>query len=277
MTAPAHLYITPAYLNPAQADKDKAQLQQDSLWAYDQAWLGPDLWVEDPRHQLLDWATNNKSLVNMEANLVMSFKGQLFLEAYRLLTARWELPRIPEFEAWVKNVYRPGAEAIYPRYSNWGAWGLLGCTLSDIILKWDRSSNIFRFNQLISKATDDHGALWIEEGRTNSGIWYSYFTIAPILRVAQLLPVDKYMLYDPLCWLWQYVVNPQSWPYKPKTGIWGFIQNIFKPHASQLELPRKDDWPANLYYVAGLIFDRVDWRTWGQPPPYKGTNIFRHG
>jgi len=276
MTAPTNLFITPAYLNPAQSERDKAQLWQDCAWAYDQAFLGPSHWVQDPQNILSDWADHNKSLVNTEACLVMTYKGQLFLEAYLLLINRWGFQRMKNFEDWVASVFRGGAAMIYSRYSNWGAWGLLGCTLADTILGKSLVPHSNRFNELISKATDDHGALWIEAERTNSGMWYSYFCLAPMLRVAQLLPVDKWMLYDPLCWLWQYVLDPQSWPYKPKKGFWGFIQNIFKPHASKLELPKKNDWPGDLYHVAGIEFERNDWRDWGTGPPY-WTDIFRHG
>lgn len=57
-------------------------------------------------------------------------------------------------------------------------------------------------------------------------------------------------------------------------GIW---ERLFHASARELEHPRRDDWPANLFYVAGQFFDRPEWTAWGQPPPYGGVHLFRRG
>jgi len=272
MTAPTNLYITPAYWNPTQADKDKAQLWKDVGWAYDCAHSGD---FSETVPVLLDWAVHNETLVNWEAKLIMTFKGQLFLESYLMLPDELKMPEFPD---WVYDVYLPGALTLWKENNNQGAWGLLGRTLANIVLGYDQQVCIDRYYQIISKATDNTGCLYIETLRTNSGMWYSYFFLAPLLRVAQLLPVEQYMLTPALEWLWQYVQHPETWPYK-LAPVWtpkGMWQRLVHPCASQVELPRKDDWPANLYWVAGKMFNRPDWQYWGNPPRY-WTNIFRFG
>ena len=272
MTAPTNLYIAPAYLFPKQSDKDKAQLWQDAGWAYDCAYQGrPELTTPI----LYNWAVNNKKLVNWEAKLVMTFKGQLFLDAYLMLPSGYQ-PK--EFPTWVQNVYLPGAMTVYPENNNRGAWGLLGSVLSNKILGYPQELNTFRYYEIISNNTNDDGLVKDGPERTNSGMWYSYFFIAPLLKVAQILPVEKYMLKPALDWLWKYVQNPETWPYKP-APIWtpkGIYQRLFQACAAKVELPRKDDWPANLYWVAGDMFEQPEWKQWGNPPRY-WTNIFRFG
>jgi hypothetical protein len=268
LTAPERLYITPAYLDPAQAQKDKAQLEVDSLWAYDRT---VDGYADTAIAILDDWATHNKVLVNHEAKLIMTFKGILFLEVYLLLGK-------PEsFPSWVEKVYRPGAQALYSEQNNQGAWGLLGCAMSDVILGRPTGTHLYRYAEFISKATDDVGKMKIEILRTNSGMWYSYFALLPLLRTAILLDADEWMLFPALKWLWQYVEHPETWPYKLKPGLRGWIQRMIHPCALDVELPRKDDWPANLYYVASTIFNRPEWAAWGDPPPYRGVHLFRRG
>jgi len=263
---PKELYITPAYYNPEKCSRDKAQLQMD-------AWACWDLYAAGHHSAALDrllaW-TDCQKLVNHEAKLVMTFKGQLFLDVYQRVGVH-----MPIFEEWVAHVYRPGAYEFYRENNNLGAWGLLGCSLADSILNQPMLPHVHRFYTYIVDATDKDARMKYEIKRTNSGIWYSYFALAPLLRAAQVLDTEHWMLYRPLDWLWQYMKDPDSWPYRPKKGIAGFIQNMMHPHAKELERPRPNDWGGNLYWEAGSIFGRFDWRTWSAGPPFYGVNIFR--
>lgn len=277
MTAPERLYLDPAYglFSPSKASQEaEAQLWQDAGWCYDQAWLGPEKWPATPI--LVDWATHNKVLVNKEAKLVMTFKGQLFLESFLLL------PNKPkEFPNWVATVYRPGAKSQWDneRWSNRAAWGLLGLVLSDLILGLPLAEHERNFTLFVSQMTDSRGVMVEEIKRTNSGMWYSAFCLSALLRVAQLLPnTNKYLLLPPLNWLWNYTLHPETWPYK-LAPIWtpkGIYQRLFYACAKEVELPRKNDWPANLFHVAGKEFNCPEWTTWGTGPPY-WTDNFRHG
>ncbi len=276
MTAPERLYITPAYLDPVQADRDKLQLTQDTMWAYDRA---SDGYFETTRDILDDWATNNKVLVNHEAKLLMAFKAILFLEAFLLVDDGSHYPEAEKgrFKAWVEKVYRPGAQALYSEQNNQGAWGLLGCAMADVILGRPTGKHIYRYVEFISQATDDVGKMKTEILRSNSGMYYSYFALLPLLRLAILLDADEWMLLPPLKWLWQYVEHPDTWPYKLKPGLRGLIQRMVHPCALQVELPRSNDWPAPLFRVAGRMFAITDWENWGDPPPWMGVHLFRRG
>jgi hypothetical protein len=268
---PEKLYITPAYTGGDQGTLDKKPLERDAWDCWDRYSAGD---VKGAMSLLLDW-TQCRVLLNDEAKLVMTYKGQLFLDVYRRLGVH-----CPGFVDWVRTVYRPGAESVYYEKNNRGAWGLLGCALADRILNRPMLPHIYRYYHLIAGATDNENRLYIECKRTNSGMWYSYFFLAPLLRVSQIIPTDPWMLYGALDWLWQYILNPDSWPYRPKTGIAGWIQSKLYPHATELERPRKNDWPGNLYQVAGKIFGRGDWSNWAESswrPPFPGVNIFRDG
>jgi hypothetical protein len=149
---PETLYITPAYWDPAANDRDKAQLQADSLWCYDRALAGD--WQEVSRI-VRNWALINKGCANREAKLVLTFKGQLFLEAYLLGGGRDH----DVFPAWVAKVFRPSAREFYGEGNNQGAWGLLGCILADLVLGNDVQRHAGRFYEYVSAATDGWPAL----------------------------------------------------------------------------------------------------------------------
>lgn len=275
MSAPERLYLTPAYspFNHGQSDAVRNQLWQDAAWAYDSAYEGN---YEAAVVPLKDWGINNKTLVNYEAKLVVCFKASLMAEAYRMLPSGMK-PSV--FRDWIWKVYLSQAVlSVYGEWNNRGAWGLLGRVLANDILGLDQRECMDRFDEIIAGNTEDDGLVKDGPERTNSGMWYSYFFLAPLLRVAQLLPVEKYMLYTPISWFWEYVEHPETWPYKPAPW-WtpqGAYQRLFQACAKDVELPRKNDWPGDLYYVAGKEFNHPEWVTWGTGPKY-WTNIFRYG
>jgi hypothetical protein len=269
MNVPEILTIVPAYLSSVK-DANKELLESDAWASYDSI-TGDACAKYMARATMIDW-TNCRGFGNREAMFVMTYKGQLFLTTYLELREY-----IPAFEEWVEKVFRPAAHTFYYEDNNQGAWGLLGCVLADRILHRPTLDHVKRFYDYVSKATDIDGTMKYEILRTNSGMWYSYFALTPLLRVTQLIDVDPWLLFGPIRWLFKYVEEPATWPYKLGPWWMRWAQKMIHPCADEVELPRKDNWPADLYHVAGNMFGMAAFRDWGNPPPYLGVNIFRRG
>jgi hypothetical protein len=280
MTAPDIFRVADAYDNPEQAIIDKALIQQDAWGCYDAAIRGD---YQEAQKILLDWALHCREVQGKESRLVMSFKGQLFLESWLIMKDMdWNKMVFPP---WVYTVFRPCAESIYWEGNNQGAWGILGCVLSDMVLNKGKVSirRYDRISEWLDDAIAPDGTMKIEILRTNSGMWYSYFALAPILRACQLTRhprIDD--LRKPLAWLFNYCLNPDSWPYKPRQYFWWLfprLQRKIHPYEDKVDIPRDNDWAGSLYSEAGRYFNVPEWSAWAKPwpndPPYPGVNIFR--
>lgn len=264
MSIPERFYVTPYYKNRTQHDLDTAPLFRDSHRAYD---------VQ--RTDIIQaWALGCSEVVNKEAKFTMTFMGHLFLETY--LSTDTDSWNSGVFPPWVEYVYKPCAETFYWKANNQGSWGILGCILSDIVLGRDCKRHEQRIAQHMSYSWDELGVMTQAVKRTNSGIWYSYFSLAPLLRACHLLksPLIEY-LKVPLRWLFHYTLFPDKWPYRPRTGILGWLQRMLYPHSDKLELPRRNDWPANLFLAAGQHFGEQEWIDYAQRPFNEGIHIFR--
>ena len=296
MTAPDIFKVTPAYSDSAQNAKDKTAIQTDAWLSIDLVHMGH---YEQAQAILLDWALHCREvygskkwfrLLPNESSLVMTFKGVSFLESFLLMKdmeryfinfAAWNKEVFPP---WVETVYRPCAYGEQRRgENNRGSWGILGCVLSDMILGRDLSPWIDRVDRNHKAAFDSNGKSLIEIHRTNMGIWYFTFTLSAMLRTCQLLNHPRTdNLIKPLTWLWQYIQDPDSWPYRPGQGLWSLfpkLENIIHPTTSTLDRPRPNDEAGALYLAAGKQFGNQEWIDYAQPwpndPPFPGVNEFR--
>lgn len=271
---PRHLHVTPYYQDGEAHDRDLALIKACAHYAYDYAREEPDNVA-----RLLDrWSRDFGLPVNDEARLATVFLCQLMLEAY----LRMDRPGWLEgqFRPWVRAVYRPCAEAEARANNNRGSWGLLGLVLSGLVLGEAR----FEWKEMaldhMASQWDCDGRMYEPPLRTRSGLWYGYFNLAPLLRVAQLGVVNLEELRPPLRWLWQYCYSPWSWPYLKPPWPWRLplLRRAWYarfPCSDTLDTPSRYDWPANLYHEAGLLLGVVDWCRYAQPPLNGGLHIFR--
>lgn len=270
---PAYLYVTPYYKNPIQHREDKAQLKEDAFFAFDNALTKPD----EVAALLRAWAGQCGLPANAEGRLALVEYGHLFLEAYlRLESDAWTRGL---FRSWVRYVYGPCAKIEAGFMNNRGSWGHLGLALSDWVL--GRIFDTERLDDHMVYSWDEKGTMIREVARTNSGLWYSYFSLAPMLRACQVVNHPKIEnLLKPLSWLWSYcLLSPsvleRTWPYKLPNGLFGNAWRWLYPCADKLELPSQNDWPANLFAAAGEQFNVRRWVGYAQLPINGGVSIFR--
>lgn len=268
---PGCLTVTPYYRDKAQHGRDTQVLRRDSHLAVDLARRGEAAAAQEI---LLRWALTCVRVGNKEARLALVVMGHNFLEGYlRLNPEDWNSG---VFRVWVQYVYAPAARAESESANNHGSWGLLGLALSSQVLGEDAGRVRDRLTIHMGQTWDARGRMVHEIKRTNSGIWYSYFSLAPLLRACQVLRhPDIWGLYRPLNWLWRYVQDPLAWPYRLPAGLWGKIRRLWHPCADELELPRPNDWPANLYLEAARQFNEPAWAAYARRPFNDGVHIYR--
>ena len=94
----------------------------------------------------------------------------------------WNYTNKQQYFHWVKNVYLKAATEIRTRANNWADWGRLGSILSAHLL--DNTPEITENIRLIKSdlfhkiAQDGH--MPEETNRGANGIWYTYFSLAPM-------------------------------------------------------------------------------------------------
>lgn len=274
------LRITPYYLSAAKHDADLAYLKVCAHAAYD----GVDLYPGPTQAFLRDWARHCKlSEISGDGAFSLVFIGQLFLEAYLKLEKSNTLDSYTKglFQPWVEAVFKRCARRFIDEHNNRGSWGILGMVLADLVTGHDPADYWGRIAQHCKDNWNGSGEMRLEVKRTNSGLWYSYFSLAPLLRACQL---SKYPaigdLKRPLYWLWGFCrcnseMLKQIWPHKLPWGPFGWVWRKLYPCADELELPRRNDWPANLFAAAGHQFGYEPWRNYPVYPINDGVHIFR--
>jgi hypothetical protein len=286
---PAVLDIPFYYGDPAASDAAKADLQADSAAAYALAlasWLAPTT-EESTRYadkaiSILDaWATINRQVSGADGDLVLTYKGVLFIYAADLLWDRepWMRAGRTNFESWVRVVYWPAADRIKTHANNWGDWGTLGAVASAALLD-DRDAvlqEIERIKERIASNIATNGELPYENLRTNSGMWYTFFALTSMTTAAQValnyegvnlftytadngrtfkMALDKYFGYS---------LHPETWPYPLPAGIAGEAMRLAYPCADEILQPTPNTWPGTLYEMMSFIYGQPDWAAWVAP------------
>ena len=246
-------------------------LQRDGISAYScaLAWkfTGKKKYAERALYFLNSWATVNKKYSQLDGSLVMSYSGTTLMIAADLLKdyKNWTTPDRESFNLWTRNVFRHAANSIRFRNNNSGDWSRLASLLANAFL--DDQEDFQEDVRLIKKdffnkiAEDGH---MVEEvKREGNGIWYTYFSLAP-------LTASMWVIYNEsgenlffmekngasvkkaLDYLLYYNQHPQEWKYfkNPRVGTvnsqYGF-------------------WPANLLDAMSNIYDSNDYRQYVAP------------
>ena len=233
---------------------------------------------------LKEWATVNKYIPyddlkdSDDANggyfdnpLVSAYGGVGFIYAAELISEYdgWTKNDQAAFKTWVKNVYEPAVFSIISRNynSNWSSWSLLASIASNYYIGNDaKVENLKKLLKIqINIQINNKGQMKNEINRGANGMWYTYFSLAPLTQAIQYVynitgGKENYFCYTAanggsvtkaLDHFLPYVTNSSGW------DKWETDYNVtlnLKPVYST----SGRCWPLNLYEAMRYIYGEYD-------------------
>lgn len=257
--AVANFSIPGYYINSTEHMRRSLALASDSFDAYACALAyhisgGETLYANASLRFLNAWAYINKVYSDSDGPLVMSYAGVGMLIAGELLHSYngWNSVDRAQFFQWVNSVYLKAADSIRVNKNNWGDWGRLGSILSAHLL--DDSQQIDENIHLIKgdmfSKIDQDGHMPEETQRGANGIWYTYFSLAPMTAACwvayQTTQENLFTNFSQgnasiklaLDYLYYYNIHPDQWP-------WFKNPNDGSPTS----------WPGNLLEAMGSLYN----------------------
>lgn len=245
------------YVNPEEHRANSLALQQDAYAAYCSALAytlsGKIEYGEKACYFLNAWASTNKKYSEHDGVLVMTYSGSAFLMAAELMTddPLWGNKEKEDFRKWVKHIYQHAANTIRVHKNNWADWGRFGSLLAASFLneKEEITENLRLIkSDLFHKITAD-GSMPEETRRGNNGIWYTYFSLAPMTGACWLiynltgenlfnLEQNGTSIKKAVDYMAYYNKHPQEWKWdkNPNTG-------------------KNEIWPDNLLEAIAKIYN----------------------
>jgi len=255
------------YVDAINHRKNSLSLQSDAFDAYACALAyqltGKKKYADESLKFLQSWADLNTKYSNADGSLVMAYSGTAMVISAELLSnyKGWKPADKEKFITWVKDVYRKSANEIRNRKNNWADWGRFGSILSAYFLDdtTEINENIRLIkSDLFDKIADD-GHMPHETVRGNNGIWYTYFSLAPITAacwVAYNATGENLFTYaqsersikKAVDYLYYYNLHPEEWPWfkNPNRGT-----------------PAK--WPGNLLEVLSDVYNDKRYAEYAAP------------
>lgn len=168
--------------------KTSLALQVDGFSAYSCALAfqltGKSKYAVKAIYFLNAWAGTNKKYSLLDGSLVMSYSGTTMMMAAELLknNKNWKAKDQEQFAWWTKNVFRHAANSIRYRNNNSGDWSRFASLLADVYLndQEDFKKNVEMIKNEFAKQIAPDGHMVEEVKRQGNGIWYTYFSLAPI-------------------------------------------------------------------------------------------------
>lgn len=267
----ADLSIPGYYVKPQEHRKNSLSIQTDGFAAYCTAlaWQlsGKQAYADKALYFLNAWGAINQRYSDFDGPLVLSYSGGSMVIAAELMHPykKWKKADRERFAVWVKNVYQKASNEIRLRKNNWADWGRYGSLLSDHYLdnEADIAENVRLIKSDIFHKIDADGHMPEEVRREANGIWYTYFSLAPLTascwivynttgeNLFTLQEGDK-SIKKALDYLLYYHQHPQEWTWfkNPNTG---------NPAAAT------GFWPANLFEAMQGIYKDESYRTFVVP------------
>ncbi|MCD8317838.1 MAG: alginate lyase family protein, partial [Paraprevotella sp.] len=244
------------YVEPEKHKANSLALQQDAYGAYCSALafaLSGEAKYGEKACSFLDaWASVNKGYSGHDGILVLSYSGSGLLMAAELMSGSpvWGTAGEQRFKDWVKNVYLHAVDSIRVHQNNWADWGrfgsMLAASLSDDRAEIEENVRLIK-SDLSHKIAAD-GSMPEETRRGDNGIWYTYFSLAPMTGACWLVynltgenlfewEKDGVSIKKALEYLAYYNHHPSEWKWaeKPNTG-------------------EKELWPANLLEAMSSVY-----------------------
>jgi hypothetical protein len=249
------------YDKPLEHKANSLALQRDAFGAYCTALAyrlsGDRKYGNKSACFLNAWSSINKKYSGHDGVLVMAYSGSALLMAAELMSGSeaWAKEDENVFEQWVRHIYSKAVNEIRTHKNNWADWGRFGSLLSASFLddREEIKENIRLIKaDLFDKIAPD-GSMPEETKRGNNGIWYTYFSLAPMTAsfwlVYNLTGENLFSLEQngvsvkmALDYLLYYNRHPDKWTWHndPRTG-------------------RDEPWPGNLFEAMSGIYNDSDY------------------
>ncbi len=275
--APKRYYVPGYYIKPEEHISASKILTHDAYAAYGAglAWLltGEDKYAEKARELISGWAKNNTDIDWWDDTpLVSAYSGVGFVYAAEFLTdyPGWTKADETAFKSWLTDRYRPSVNNIFigwnDKTNNWASWGILSLMVTDNYLGNTSSVDTLANATLPSSINfqiGSTGKFQAEIDRGVQGMWYTYFSLAPLTQAAQVAynitgvnHFDKgtyaVKLKKALDFYLPYVKNPDLWDAEFKASKYP-DGDLVRPTMSNGNVAQAN-WPANLYCAMADIY-----------------------
>lgn len=240
------------YSNKDEHRKNSLALQIDGFSAYScaLAWQlsGKKKYAKKAVYFLHAWAEKNKKYSQLDGSLVMSYSGTTLMIAAKLMqdSKQFNTKEQAMFATWTKDVFREATNSIRYRNNNSGDWSRLSSLLADDYLNdsADFNANVKLIKKDLFEKIASDGHMVEEVKREKNGIWYTYFSLAPLTASCWVIynqtgedlftaQKDSASIKKALDYLLYYNQHPQEWKY-------------FKDPATGHTYTEVGFWPANL-------------------------------
>ncbi|MDD6471756.1 MAG: alginate lyase family protein [Bacteroidales bacterium] len=235
------------YINPDAHRKNSKSLQTDAFNAYACALCyrlsGEKKYAQKACRIMDEWAYLNERFSEYDGSLVMAYSGTGLVNAALLMKNQkiWKKESKKQFGQWVSRVYNKAADSIRYRANNWADWGRYASVLSASYLgdKAEILKNAELIRSDIKHKIAKDGSMPEETRRGANGIWYTYFSLAPITAASWIIynesginlfreDFDGIKFKMALDYLLYYSNHPDEWPHfkkvnKPQPGYWPYM------------------------------------------------------
>lgn len=241
-------------------------------------------------HIVTEWSKMQWCSNKDDSQMVLCYKGQALIQSMHIIEKSGVTDSV--LSEWIANVYHPAVTQLKAksRRNNHFSWALYGELLCADL--FDTKSIVLTVGEEIKEhiaySTADlycllgrKGEFWRENLRNNSGMWYTYFSLAPLTRAAYLLKT-KYgmnlfgLLEEPLSAYFLYASKAREWPkvfpYKKYSGILGKIQHILWPSEDSVVI----EPGYNLFEAMSYIYQSPAYSRHCQHRPIIGGNVWRY-
>ena len=229
-------YNVPGYFEKPQEHMDSSRcLETDGFNAYSCALAyrldAGDEYAEKACELLNAWATINKKYSGDDGALAMCNSATAMIIAAQLLSESdiWKKEDREQFDKWVVNVYWKACNEIRNLLKNnhddWGRFGSMLCAVYFDDKEEIKENVRLIKSDLFEKIAAD-GSMPAETCRKERGIWYTYFSLAPMTAACWLvytstgenlfaLEKDGVSIKKALDYLFYYDQHPDEWEWYP--------------------------------------------------------------
>lgn len=232
--------------------------------------------------EILDaWATTNTTISGFDGKLVTAYAGVLFVIAADLIWDYdgWGQESRTNFMRWTREVYLVNVNGSKRRANNHGAWGEFASIAAAHLLDDHElmASDTELLKKRIAETIDKNGELPHENKRTNNGMWYTYFALAPMTASANIIRnatgVDLFHYTAPngrnikmaLDRHFEYCMAPEKWPYDKPDGPMSGYYNMLYPSGDKVKIPSPSSWPNNMLEPMAAEYGEKQWAEWIAP------------